>query len=131
VIVLDASALVDVVLDQAPKSDVLAHLGEEILAPAHQPVEVLSAIARLERGGVITAEVARAALRDAGELVQQLVVPDPALVGRAFELRERIRVVDGLYIALAERLGCPLVTTDGRLAASQPPCTVIVAGAGS
>lgn len=127
-IVLDASALVDVVLDQAPKLGVLQHLDQEIVAPAHQPVEVLSAIARLERGGVISAEIARAALRDAGELVQQLVVPDPALVRRAFELRERIRVVDGLYVALAERLDCPLVTTDGRLAASQPPCTVIVAG---
>lgn len=128
-IVLDASALVDVVLDQASKRAVLEHLGDEIFAPAHQQVEVLSAVARLERAGVIDAEVAAAALRDAGELVQELVVPDAGLVRRAFELRERIRVVDGLYVALAERLDCPLVTTDRRLAASSPPCEVVVATA--
>jgi predicted nucleic acid-binding protein len=129
VIVLDASALVDVVLDQASKNAVLDQLDQEILAPAHQPVEVLSALARLERAGVISTETARSALRDAGEVVQQLIVPDLALLRRAFELRERIRVADGLYVALAERMDCPLVTTDRRLSASQPPCRVVVAGA--
>lgn len=127
-IVLDASALVDVVLDQPAKSAVLGHLDQEIVTPAHQLAEVLSAIARLERAGAISSEVAEAALRDAGDLVQELVVPDPALIGRAFELRERIRVVDGLYVALAERLDCPLVTTDARLVASRPPCAVVLAG---
>ncbi|MGL5864312.1 MAG: hypothetical protein ACRCYX_00365 [Dermatophilaceae bacterium] len=44
--------------------------------------------------------------------------------------RERIRVLDGLYVALTEELGCPLVTTDRRLAAAAPPCTVLVPPAG-
>lgn len=40
-IVLDASALVDVVLDQPNRAQVLAHLDQPIAAPAHQPVEAL------------------------------------------------------------------------------------------
>jgi len=126
-IVLDASALVDALLDQPPKEAVLRRLDQEIVAPAHQPAEVLSAIARLERAGVISAELAADALQDASDLVQELIVPDAALLGRAFELRQRIRVVDGLYVALAERLGCPLLTSDARLAASSPPCEVVLA----
>lgn len=128
-IVLDASALIDVVLDQPAKSGVLDLLGDEVCAPAHQLAEVLSAIARVERSGAIDADTAAAAVRDAASLVQEFTVPEEALLSRAFELRERIRVVDGLYVALAERLRCPLVTTDRRLAGAQAPCEVIVPGA--
>lgn len=127
-IVLDASALIDVVLDQRGKDAVLDALDDRICAPAHQMAEVLSAIARLERAGTITAQTASAALDDASSLVQELIVPDAALISRAFALRERIRVVDGVYVALAERLGCPLVTTDRRLASAHPPCEVLVPG---
>lgn len=126
-IVLDASALVDVLLDQGPKDAVLGHLDQEVFAPAHQPVEVLSAIARLLRAGEISSEAADAAIRDAGRLEQELVVVDAELVWQAYQLRDRIRVVDGIYVALAQRLGCPLVTTDRRLAASNPPCEIVVA----
>jgi len=42
VIVLDAAAIVDVVLDQATAPWVLDQLvGQEAVAPAHQPAEVL------------------------------------------------------------------------------------------
>ena len=48
-IVLDAAAVVDVVTDQPTKPWVLENLrGQEVLAPAHQLAEVLSAIARLD-----------------------------------------------------------------------------------
>lgn len=42
----------------------------------------------------------------------------------AFALRDRIRVIDGLYVALADELDCALVTTDRRLAASDAPCEI-------
>ena len=124
-IVLDASALVDVVLDQAHKQWVLEQLeGEEICAPAHQPAETLSAIARFQRAGDISSHVARDAVLEACSLVQELVIAASAHVLRALELQDRIRVLDGLYVALAEDRSCALLTTDTRLVRAEPPCEV-------
>lgn len=127
-IVLDASALVDVLIDQPAKDAVLAYLDQPIVAPAHQQAEVLSSLARLVRAGQIDSDAASRALGESATLEQELVLPDAALLRRAFELDGRIRVLDGLYVALAERRDCPLLTTDRRLARAEPPCHVIVAG---
>ena len=128
-IVLDASALVDAVLDQPASDWVLGQLsGEEIRSPSHQPAEVLSALSRLVRDGALEAAQASDALREAAELPQQLVTPTAAHLQRAFSLGERIRVLDGLYVALAEELGCALVTTETRLSRADPPCEVRVPG---
>lgn len=126
-IVLDASALVDVLIDQEHAGWVLDQMQSgELVAPAHQPAEVLSAVARLHRTGVLAEDTAREALAAATALHQQLVVPSAAQVRRAFDLRERIRVVDGLYVALAEARGVPLLTTDQRLVRADPPCELLV-----
>jgi predicted nucleic acid-binding protein len=123
VIVLDASALIDVVLDQPYKDWVLDSMQDEaVCAPCHQPVEVLSALARLHRAGEITAESARAALLEAVDLEEELVQPSRLHLERALELQDRIRVLDGIYVALADERKCALVTTDRRLARAQPPC---------
>lgn len=127
-IVLDASALVDVVTDQPAKSAVLEHLGQPIAAPGHQLAEVLSAIARMVRGGQLDPDAAAAAVADAAALSQSHVPLDADLLARALALNDRVRALDGLYVALAERLACPLLTTDTRLKRSDPPCEVIVAG---
>jgi predicted nucleic acid-binding protein len=127
VIVLDASALVDVVLVQRNAGWILDVIDEEdVAAPSHQPAEVLSALARLVRAGSMTPEAARKALDSALSVSQQLVTPSAAHLRRAFALREHIRVADGLYVALADELGCPLVTTDRRLAGANTPCEVRV-----
>ncbi|MGH3870493.1 MAG: type II toxin-antitoxin system VapC family toxin [Pseudonocardiaceae bacterium] len=124
-IVLDASALVDAVLDQPVAAWVLDEISDEqICAPAHQPAEVLSALARLVRSCQIESELAREALDEALALPQQFVTPTARQVRLAFALRDRIRVVDGLYVALADELDCPLVTTDHRLAAADAPCEI-------
>lgn len=128
-IVLDASALVDVVLDQPNKPMLLTHFDQQLAAPAHQPVEVLSALARLRRAGQLTAHDAREALRQAASLTQELVPMDRGLLERSLELDGRIRVVDAVYVALAERFECPLLTSDRRLAASDPPCEVVLVSA--
>lgn len=125
-IVLDASALIDVLADQQDAGWLLDQMqSEEVIAPAHQPAEVLSAIARLHRAGALTEDKARDALAAATGLQQQLVVPSATHLRRAFDLRERIRVVDGLYVALAEERGVPLLTTDRRLVRADPPCEVL------
>jgi predicted nucleic acid-binding protein len=127
VIVLDASALVDVVLDQPAKPWVLSHLtAQPVLAPAHQLAEVLSALARLARSGVISTVVAAEAMVEARALEQDHVVPSQRHLLRALELRDHVRVLDGLYVALAEERQAPLVTTDGRLARAGLPGVVIV-----
>lgn len=124
-IVLDAAAVVDVLLGQAHTDWVLDQLqGQEVYAPAHQPAEVLSAVARLQRAGHLSSTQVTDAEADAAALEQHLVAPTPAHLRRALELQERVRVLDGLYVALAEELECPVVTTDSRLAGSSPPCEV-------
>lgn len=124
-IVLDASALVDVVLDQPDAGWVLDQIAaQEVSAPAHQAAEVISALACLERAGEIDAVAARNALDEAMALPQRLLPPTIVQLRRAYALRDRIRVLDGLYVAAADELGCALVTTDLRLARAAPPCEV-------
>ncbi|WP_289445088.1 hypothetical protein, partial [Klebsiella pneumoniae] len=91
-------ALVDVVADRPAKAAVLAHLeGQHIIAPGHQLAEVSSAVLRLLRAGDVDAAEAGQALADAADLVQEVVPADHDQLRRAFELRETIRILDGLY----------------------------------
>ena len=53
--------------------------------------------------------------------------PALPLLRRAYELRATITVYDAVYVALAESLGCDLVTADSRLArATGPNCQIRV-----
>jgi predicted nucleic acid-binding protein len=128
-IVLDASALVDVVTDQPTKPGVLEHLAQPLSAPGHQLAEVVSALARMARAGVLDPADAEQALLDAASLKQAHVPLDAELLGRALALDGRLRVLAALYVALAERLSCPLLTTDARLARADPPCEVVLVAA--
>jgi predicted nucleic acid-binding protein len=126
-IVLDASALVDVVTEHRNALAIIEHLDQPLVATGHQQAEVLSAVARLVRADELSAEEARQALVAASDLEQEVVVATGRHLRRALELQDRIRVLDGLYVALAEQLGAPLLTTDARLVGSDPPCDVILA----
>lgn len=130
-IVLDASALVDLVIDQPWRDLILDHLDQPVAAPAHQPAEALSALARLVRADAISIDTGRAALDAVASLGQELVVPDGRALRRAFQLRDRVRVLDGLYVSLAEDREGVLLTTDRRLASSDPPCDVLLIDADS
>ncbi|MFP5345623.1 MAG: type II toxin-antitoxin system VapC family toxin [Actinomycetes bacterium] len=124
-IVLDASALVDVLLDQPERGWVLDQVaGEEIFAPAHQLPEVLSALARLARAGVLSHVQQEEALEEALGLPQEHVVSTAAHLHRALALQDRLPVLDGLYVALSEERGCALVTTDRRLGRAPTSCEV-------
>lgn len=54
-------------------------------------------------------------------------VPTLRLVRRAYELRANVTAYDAPYVALAEALGCELLTVDKRLAgATGPRCAIRV-----
>jgi predicted nucleic acid-binding protein len=124
-IVLDASAIVDVLVGRPAQDWVLSQMhGERLFAPSHQPAEVLSAVARLVRGGQLQEPDARQATRDFVGLEQTFIVPTTDHLGRALDLQPRVRVLDGLYVAVAESLSCPVITTDLRLARAGLPVDV-------
>ncbi len=115
-VVLDASAGVDSVLASYRGAQVLDALsGSELWAPSLVDSEVLSALARLERAGVLTAAEATHAL-GAWSRVPCQRVPSELLLQDAWSRRAALRVSDAQYVALADRLGAPLLTCDARLA---------------
>jgi predicted nucleic acid-binding protein len=118
-IVLDASALVDRLLDREPKASWVAERLLQSGGIPHAPhlidIEVLSAIRRLALHGHASSERAALALHDLGTLRLQRY-PHLPLLDRIWELRDNLTAADAAYIALAEALDAPLVTTDASLA---------------
>lgn len=119
-VVVDASAMVDLLIGSASATAVAAALdGKEVHAPAHVDLEVLSALGRLHRAGH----------RDAGTVESDLAYLQSAPIERhqvlglledAWQRRGNLRLSDGVYVALAERLSSHLVSTDQRLCRAQP-----------
>lgn len=125
-LVADASVVVLVVADASDAGAVLrARLrGDAVCAPDLLRVEVVSALRRMTAAGQLTGAQAGAAIDDLLELPLS-VFPTTPLLRRAWELRENLSAYDACYVALAEALACPLLTTDGRLArASGPRCAI-------
>ena len=93
--------------------------GNELHAPAHFDAEVLSALGRLHRDGHLSPTDVSVRL----ELLQRLPVRRhqlSQLLTGAWNRRGNLRLVDALYVELAEQLNAPIVTTDERLAATAP-----------
>jgi len=116
VIVLDASAAAELVLETAVGASVGARLrGEAIHAPAHLDIETVGVIRRAVLRDLISERDGLAAL---GEFLDLPVRrwPTTPFVARAYELRHTHTVADATYIALAEQLPAVVVTCDRRLA---------------
>jgi predicted nucleic acid-binding protein len=92
----------------------------DLIAPDSFPLEAAHALTKAGRRGIVT---------DATRLWVELMVDSPQLFPsvplmlRALAIagQARIGVYDGLYVALAEREGCELVTADARLINSLQP----------
>lgn len=94
--------------------------GDTLVAPAHLDAEVVSALRGLAQRSRDVSAVAPAALRHlAGFPIRRM--PLAPLLERMWDLRENVTAYDAAYVALAERLDAPLVTSDGRLAAAPGP----------
>ncbi|WP_336084467.1 type II toxin-antitoxin system VapC family toxin [Nocardia sp. SSK8] len=119
-IVVDASAMVDLLVDNDRTAAVTKRISAAVLhVPAHFDVEVLSALGRLNRAGLLTDDQVETAL---GRLARAPLTRHH-IVNRtmgAWNRRAAIRLADALYVELAEQLEIPLVTTDGRLARTYP-----------
>jgi predicted nucleic acid-binding protein len=102
----------------------------DLLAPDVFAVEVAHALTRAERKGIITPPQASVLLAD-------ILATPPHFYGilpllpRAVDLSSQMRfgVYDCLYVALAEREGCPLVTADDRLVRAFSAVPVVALGA--
>jgi predicted nucleic acid-binding protein len=117
-IVADASVILNAVVDDAPtRSAARARLLREdaVLVPHLVDVEVLSALRRMESGGLITSDRALDAAVDLVDLPLRRH-PNWVLTGRAWAHRANLTMYDAVYVALAETHGCPLVTADSRIA---------------
>ena len=120
-LVIDASALVDLLLDLPRSTLVRAHLAErggQLHAPQLLDLEVLSFLRRVVRAGMISVGGATAAVADLLEIPIERY-PHAILGTRIWELRENFTAYDAVYVALAERLseeGLPLLTVDPGLA---------------
>lgn len=118
-IVLDASAAVDLLLQIQPNAAAigarLSRAGESLHTPAIFDAEVLQVIRRYWLRKLLSPSRARLALDDLSDL-RITRYPNAPLLGRMWDLRQNLSAFDGAYIALAEVLDAPLVTTDARLA---------------
>lgn len=127
---VDASVLVNALADDddgdLARSRLLAD--PDLHAPSLIDLEVLSVLRRQLRLGNLDGRRADLAVADLRMLALTLY-PHFDLVSRVWALRDTLTPYDGAYVALAETLDCPLVTSDERLArASGSGCPVELLG---
>lgn len=126
--VLDASVALKWVLPEpdSPKAvalrDEFRRRVHELLSPDVFPIEVAHALTRAERRRIIKPPTSTRLLLDVMS-TPPLLHPSPPLLVRACDISSamRVGVYDCLYVALAEREGCELVTADTKLVTNLKP----------
>ena len=120
-LVVDAGALVDLLLVRPHAPDIEGHIAahaSELHAPQLLDVEVVSALRRVVSSGEARAMRAEQAIEDLLELPITRH-PHGPLMARVWQLRDAVTAYDAVYLALAEALSdAPgtLLTTDAGLA---------------
>ncbi len=118
-LVLDASAALAAFLgtgvNSASTRVKIEASGESLHAPHLLDVEMLHAL----RGLVLRGDVSRARSEEVREDFASLRwsrYSHVAFLNRIWELKDNLTAYDAAYVALAETLSAPLITTDARLA---------------
>lgn len=118
-IVADCAAVVDALTAVEGSDGLRSYLAaEELHAPALLDFEFVSALRGLVLGGHLAAARAEDALTDFDDLEIRRWASADILRRRSFQLRENLSAYDAAYVALAEALGCSLLTRDERLVRS-------------
>ncbi len=126
-IVVDASVLVNVVGDDGVDGKHArreVRRAEDVAAPDLVDVETVAVLRRRWLAGTISERRFAAALEDL-EALDLDRYPALPLMRRAYELRANVTAYDATYVALAEVLGCELLTADQRLADAPGPRCVL------
>ena len=89
----------------------------DLAAPDLVDVETVAVLRKRWIAGDLSRNRVSSAIEDLEDL-DMIRYPALPLMRRAFELRDNVTVYDAVYVALAERLECALVTADQRLASA-------------
>ncbi len=119
-IVLDASAAIDWLLQTSAGQRIEQRIysaRESLHAPHLLDVEIGQVLRRLVRENAVPARRADEAIEDLLDL-RITRYPHNLLLPRIWQLRHNLSAYDAAYLALAEKLGAPLLTRDGRLASA-------------
>lgn len=121
-VVVDASAVVAAVADTGESGRQARERLRQCrrVAPFLIDAEVGSALRSMVLRGDLDENAAESARLLAERLVHRRHPHHGVLAARAWQLRHNVSFYDALYVALAERLECPLVTADNRIARALP-----------
>lgn len=121
-VVVDASLVVSALVDSGPDGTWAERVLVDgpLAAPHLMLVEVANILRRAALAGAISADTASIAHADLLALRVDLF-PYAPFAERVWDLRGNVTSYDAWYVALAEHLGCPLATLDGKLAAAPGP----------
>lgn len=126
-IVLDASALVDLLLRRPAATAIEERVfaaGDEVHAPHLIDLEVAQVLRRFVAAGYLAPSRADECFVDLADLGLRRH-PHHLLLSRVWELRANLTAYDGIYVALAEALAAPLLTCDRRLGSASGHRAVI------
>lgn len=125
---MDSSALVALLTDAGAAGEWAAGImrSTSAAAPELALVETANILRRQQMAGHLDAVQASDA-NDALLALPLQLWPYTVLARRSWQLRSTLTVYDASYVALAERLGAPVVTLDTRLSrASGPRCPILL-----
>jgi predicted nucleic acid-binding protein len=120
VIVVDASAMLEALLQRPAAAAVEDHLFQEGL-PVHAPHLIDLEATQVLRRYAATGQIAAARCRKALDVLRDFPLrrySHDVLLPRIWELRHNLTAYDAAYVALAEALSATLLTRDRRLAAA-------------